>query len=398
MKFFQKIFVLLFLTIGLFSLRIVAQNLENNQQSDYAPIVIPEEKQYLLKNVDVIANMNFNERNDFYNGEHTGSAFKFEQFRLEIKGYVNKSVLFRFRHRYTSTFEPQDIDKIVKGVDFAYLRINLTEKTQLFVGKMYADWGGWEFDLNPIMIYEYSDIIEQADNFLSGVNLYHQFTENHGFSFQLLNSRTGSFETIYDTVPNITPSKAPFAGVVAWRGSLFKGKIHTLWSYSLFTEAEGFYKNYVALGQWFDSKKLFIAYDFKISDEDLDRTGIISNEIPDNLYNYSVENTMYYSHWTRITWKFSQKWNFSVDGFIDYAFWMDDLDPLKTEDLFRTVYSFIPTIEYYPWEDLNMKFFLGGVQRYYTYSDYAKNRTGLGKEDYNTTRLIIGFISPLTVL
>jgi hypothetical protein len=33
---------------------------------------------------------------------------------------------------------------------------------------MCADWGAWEFDWNPIDIYEYSDIVEYADNFLSG--------------------------------------------------------------------------------------------------------------------------------------------------------------------------------------------------------------------------------------
>jgi long-subunit fatty acid transport protein len=34
---------------------------------------------------------------------------------------------------------------------------------------MCADWGAWEFDWNPIDIYEYSDIVEYADNFLTGV-------------------------------------------------------------------------------------------------------------------------------------------------------------------------------------------------------------------------------------
>lgn len=365
---------------------------------DSSRSIISTEKQHLLQNVDIIANMNYNFRSDFLNDEFLGSKFRFEQFRLEIKGYVSDKVYFRFRHRYTSSFEPQEMDKIIKGVDFAYIRVDLSDRSQLMIGKMYADWGGWEFDLNPIVIYEYSDIIEYADNFLSGISFYHQATKDHGFSIQVLNSRTADFETLYDTVPDVTASKVPLAGVVNWRGSFFEGKVKTLWSYSLFSEAQDVFKNYVALGTQYDSDKFYMAYDYKISSEDLDRTGIISDEIPDNLYNYSVRNTLYQSHWTRITYKFSDKWHISLDAFIDLADWNDDLDPMKTEDRFRTVYSYIPTIEYFPWEKIDLKFFAGVVQRHFVYSDYAKNRPGLELRDHDKTRIMVGFISPLLIL
>ncbi len=387
-------------TIILFSVfvgNVYSQTRQASPTDPYMPI-IPIERQNLLKNVDIIANMNFNFRSDFLNGEMTQSKFRFEQFRLEIMGYVSKKVYFRFRHRYTSDFEPQSIDKIVKGVDFAYLRIDLTEKTQLMVGKMYADWGGWEFDINPIDIYDYSDIIEYADNFLSGVGITQDLTTNHALTFQVLDSRTSTFDDIYDTIPNVTSSKIPLAFVINWRGKLFNGKVTTLWSYSLFNEAKGIFKNYIALGQQYDGEKFHLAYDYKISVEDLDRTGLISNEIPDNLYNYSVEKTLYRSHWLRATYDITKRWHVSFTGFIDFADWKSDLDPLKTEDRFRTRYSFTPTLELFPWDDVNLKFFVGYVGNYYKYSDYAKTRPGLDKVDYNTGRIMLGFISPLLIL
>jgi hypothetical protein len=92
------------------------------------------------------------------------------------------------------------------------------------------------------------------------------------------------------------------------------------------------------------------------------------------------------------------KWHFSVDAFVDFADWTSDKDPLKTQNRFRTVYSVIPTIEFYPWDDFNLKFFIGYVGRWYKYSDYAKNRPGLMKQDYNTSRVMIGLISPLKFL
>ncbi len=167
-------------------------------------------------------------------------------------------------------------------------------------------------------------------------------------------------------------------------------------SYSLFNEASGVYKNYIALGNQLNLKNVQISYDFKISIEDLDRTGIISEDVPDNLYNFALENTLYYSHWLKVDWTFRPKWHLVFTGFIDYAKWRGDQDPIKDTDDWRTAYSFIPTIEYHPWDDLNLKFFFGYVGRYFEYSDYAESRVGL--EDFNTGRIMLGVISPLKIL
>ncbi len=387
------------LTICFLAIAVIGLQAQDRQSDDlYTKSLISPERQTLLDNVDIIANMNYGFRSDFRNGIYQGSKFRFEQFRLEIKGYVSKKVFFRFRHRYTSDFEPQSVDKIVKGVDFAYIRIDLSEKVQLTVGKTYADWGGWEFDINPVEIYEYSDIIEFADNFLSGVGVYWQATDNHGLSFQILNSRTTTFEALYDTVPDVEESKVPLMGVANWRGSLFDGQVTTLWSYSLFPEAKGVYTNYLALGTQYDSKngKWHLAYDYKLSSEDLDRTGIISDEIPDDLYNYSVRNTQYQSHWIHLQWFMTKKWSLAFYGFVDFAKWKDDLDPLKTTDDIRKVWTYIPTLEFYPFEDVNLKFFVNYVGRHYNYSQYFTDR--VGAVDYSTGRITVGFISPLLVL
>jgi hypothetical protein len=47
--------------------------------------LIPETKQSLLKNVSMIANMRFAERNEFVDGDYTKSRFMNEQFRLDSK-------------------------------------------------------------------------------------------------------------------------------------------------------------------------------------------------------------------------------------------------------------------------------------------------------------------------
>ena len=388
-KYFLEIIIFLF-TVG-----VARAQLRQADTSSVYRSLIPEDKQALLKNIDFVANMQMALRADFRNSEFQELKFRIEQFRLEIRGYVHEKVYFRFRHKYTSSFEPQSIDKIIKGVDLAYLRFDLSKKVQLSVGKIFADWGGIEFDMNPIDIYEYSDIIEQADNFLTGVGVFYQVTKNHGLSFQILNSRTGTFREIYQDIPDLESSKIPLAGVINWRGSFADGKFTTLWSYSLFNEAKNTFKNYIALGNQLKLNKITIAYDFKYSKEDLDRTGLISIDVPDNLYPYALENTLYYSHWLKFDYRFFEKWQFSVVGFIDNSKWLDDIDPLKDTNDWRKSYGYIPTIEYFPWNDLNIKFFVGYVGRIYNYSDYAKSRVGV--QDYNTGRLMIGIISPLHI-
>jgi len=105
-------FLLIFsgLTFGL-----QAQQRQSNDGAGNYRSIIPEDKQELLKNIDMYANTQLTFNNDFLSGDYMGSQFKFEQFRMEIKGYLHKNIYFRFRHRFTSTFEPQSIDKIIKG-------------------------------------------------------------------------------------------------------------------------------------------------------------------------------------------------------------------------------------------------------------------------------------------
>jgi hypothetical protein len=365
----------------------------------YYKTLIPEEKQGLLKNVSVIANMNFALRNEFVNDEYTQTRFRNEQFRLEIRGQVHKKVYFRFRDRYTRAQTSESIDNLSRSVDLAYLRFDLSEKFSISAGKMCADWGAWEFDWNPIDIYEYSDIVEYADNFLTGVGFTYTPSSRNQWTFQVLDSRTKSFEELYGTQPNFTESKAPLAFVANWRGSLLDGKIKTIWSYSLFNEADNANMNYIALGNEFNFEKFRFIYDFKWSDEDLDRTTIVSETVPDNLYPYALANTLYIGHWINVRYILNPKVHLTFVGMMDIANWKNSFnDPANTtgEEHIRTAWGYIPAIEYYPWSDINIKFFANWVGRIYKYSDYAQDRFGVS--DYNTGRFTVGFITPLGIL
>jgi hypothetical protein len=398
--FYNKIWILALLFLP----TVIKAQYREPQAGDttYFKTLIPAEKQNLLKNVSMIANTRFAFRNEYQDGEYTGSKFNIEQFRLEIKGKIHDKVYFRFRDRYTRAQEPQSVDGISRSTDLAFIRVDVSKKFSIAAGKMCADWGAYEFDYNPIDIYEYSDIIEYADNFLTGVQFAYTVTPQHQFTFQVLDSRTKTFNELYGSQSNFEESKLPLAFIANWRGSFFDGKFNTIWSYAYHNEAkntkldEPAGMNYIALGNQLKLGKFTVEYDFKWSQEELDRTGIISEQVNAlSEYQYALPNTLYIGHWLHMYYRVNTKINIALVGMVDIAKWTDSSYPGKTTDDFRTAYGIIPTFEYYPFKDLNLRFFVNWVGRSYKYSDYAKEE--INAIDTNKGRISIGFVSPLGI-
>jgi hypothetical protein len=155
--------------------------------------------------------------------------------------------------------------------------------------------------------------------------------------------------------------------------------------------------NYIALGNQLKLGKLTIEYDYKWSDEDLDRTGLISDLVPDDLYPYALEKTLYIGHWLHLYYRVSPKVNLALVGMMDIANWQANTDENYPgfDHHIRTAYGIIPTFEYYPFKDLNLRFYINYIERSYQYSDYAKSRIGVA--DNTTSRIAIGFVSPLGI-
>jgi hypothetical protein len=358
--------------------------------------IIPIDRAMLLKNIDVIANMQYANNSNFLNGQYTGSNFAFNQFRLEIKGNVfDSTVFFRFRDRYTRDPITQSVDNISHSVDMAFVGINLPRNFSVAFGKMCADYGGYEFDANPIDIYQYNDIVENTDNYLAGAQAAWAPSANQQFTVQLLNARTQTFAEIYDSIPGIKAAQFPSAIVGNWRGSFANGAFSTFWSYTFITEASRQYVYYTALGNQFQSKKLLVQYDFKYMRDDIDRLSLITSLIPKSYSPYQALNTVYLEHWLNLQYTFCARLKAAFIGMVDDAYWNGNPDPAKNSQI-RTAWGIIPSVEYYPVKRLNLKFYTAFVGRYYDYTGYAKSRFGLAN---STTGMIqVGFISPLVIL
>ena len=94
-------------------------------------------------------------------------AFKMNQLRIEAKGQVTDWLSYRWRQRLNRSNDGRyDIDNLPQSIDYAVIGIKLSDKFSLYAGKQAAAYGGIEYDLNPIEIYQYSEMINNMSNFM----------------------------------------------------------------------------------------------------------------------------------------------------------------------------------------------------------------------------------------
>ena len=324
-------------------------------------------------------------------GDTEEGKFNMRQLRIEAKGNLNDWLSYRWRQRLNRPNNGGDnIDNMPTSIDIAAIGVKLNDQWSILAGKQCAAYGGIEFDLNPIEIYEYSDMIEYMSNFMTGVNIGYNLTEDQQFNFQVLNSLNSPFEETYGNVPGISPTKLPLVYTLNWNGN-FNNVFKTRWSASIMNQAEDKKLYYFALGNELTIDNFNMFFDFMYSIDDIDRSGIITSIVaPGNGYNAS--NAGYLSMIAKANYRFTPKWNVFVKGMYETASVTEESAGIK-DGKYRTSLGYLTGLEYYPMES-NLHFFLTYVGRKYIYSDLAEP---LGFKDYNTNRVSIGFIYQLQI-
>jgi len=334
--------------------------------------------------------LNMNGSFDAVDVPEAGKSGKFNmrQLRIEAKVKENFWLLYRWRQRLNrSNAQGNNIDNMPTSIDIAGIGVKLGDKWSMFAGKQCANYGGIEFDLNPIEIYEYSDMIENMSNFMTGVNFAYDATPNHQFNFQVLNSLNGTFDETYGAVP-VEMTKLPLVYTLNWCGN-FNNVFKTRWSASIMSQAKSENMTYIALGNELSLGKFGAFLDFMYSKEDIDRKRILTNMLQDG--GASLYGAEYMSIVTKLNYRFTQNWNVFVKGMYETAS-LDKKNGEFADGKYRTSLGYFAGLEYYPMENSNLHFFLTYVGRKYNYTDMAKK---LGLKDYDTNRVSVGFIYQL---
>lgn len=334
---------------------------------------------------------------NFRDGFEEGT-FKMRQLRIEMKGNINNWLSYRYRQRLNRSNDGGGmIDNVPTSIDYAGIGIKLNNRFNLFAGKQCTAYGGIEFDLNPIDIYEYSDMIENMSNFMTGLNIGYNLTSTQQLNLQILNSRNGSFDSTYGIteneegkLPDLKSGKLPLVYTLNWNGT-FNDIFKTRWSASILNEAKSKNMYYYALGNELNLDKFNMFLDFMYAQEGIDRNGTITG-IVGRPGGHNVFDTGYLSVVTKLNYRFLPKWNVFVKGMYETA-----SVTKSTEDIakgnYRISWGYLAGVEYYPMET-NLHFFLTYVGRSYNFTSRAKI---LGQENYSTNRISVGFIWQMPV-
>lgn len=321
------------------------------------------------------------------------ATFQMNQLRLEVKGNITEKIFYRYRQRLNRSNNPEVLDNLPASIDYAAIGFQVTPKFSLFAGKQSTVYGGFDFDLNPIEVYEYPDMLNYMTNFLTGVDFAYWLNDNHELQFQVVDSRNGSFKDMYGEVPEgIKPSKTPLGYTLNWNGSFLNDKLRTRWSASIFHEATNKNMYYYALGTEVRIRKFQAFFDFMYSDEQLDRKGIISRIAYKEDFQTRALNARYMSLVLHLNHRIGQKWNVFLKGMYETGSVMETNDLYK-KGKYVTSWGYIGGIEYYPMRE-NLHFFLTYVGRSYDYTSYAKS---LGAVNSNPQRISLGIIYQMPV-
>lgn len=313
------------------------------------------------------------------------NKFNVRQLRIEAKGNVNDWLSYRWRQRLNrSNAQGNNIDNAPTSIDIAGIGVKLSDKWSIFAGKQCAAYGGIEFDLNPIEIYEYSDMIDYMSNFMTGLNIGYDFAAGQQLNFQVLNSLNGTFAETYGDVEYAEASKTPLVYTLNWNGN-FNNVFKTRWSASIMNQAKGEKMTYFALGNELSLGKFGMFLDFMYSKEDIDRKRILTSMLGGGA---SLPGAEYMSIVTKLNYRFTPNWNVFVKGMYETASLDKEVGEFE-DGKYRTSLGYFAGLEYYPMENSNLHFFLTYVGRKYNYT----NKVDL--KDYDTNRVSVGFIYQL---
>lgn len=126
------------------------------------------------------------------------------------------------------------------------------------------------------------------------------------------------------------------------------------------------------------------------SNEDLDRTGIISTLVSDDTQDIRALNTRYLSLVLYLNCRLSPKVNFFVKGMYETASVLKANQGLE-KGKYRTSWGYLAGLEYYPLEE-NLHFFLNYIGRSYEFTDRAKI---YNQPDRNPQRIELGLVYQL---
>lgn len=325
-------------------------------------------------------------------------GFRCKQLRLEVKGNLTDHFYYRLRQRLNKSSAADNEDGFSSATDYMMVGYRFSDLWTVEAGKMFPYWGGFEYDTNPMYIYQYSDMVGLHDMPKAGFAAIYSPVPSQQFVVEVCNARNQRLETTFPgiTAQGFTDARAPLTYILNWNGSFAQQLLQTRWSFGVRTLASNAYSRQLTLGQRLNLQHFQCYVDYTYESDDIDRMGIVTREAAHLLpvgQSY-FEHVVHHSLVAKADWQFAPQWNAYVQGMYETASVRKSVAALHD---YRRHYSYFAGVEYYPVKSQDLRVSLSFLGQSFHYSARSGIRhryedTGISDPLSEMTRIELGMM------
>ena len=313
------------------------------------------------------------------------SRFENKELRLEIKGDLSDRVFYRFRQQLTRPMTPGTLDRFSKGTDLMYFGWKAKDNLSFIIGKQCQYFGGFEYELNPVFVYEYSDFLERMSIFHTGITMAWSPAPGHELVAMMTTSSNDRFSYTY-SFPigrSYEDSSAPFEYILNWNGSMWDGLLLSRWAVAAASMAKGAWSKLILGGEKLCFPTFQVFADYMAAWDDLDRLMYASEDGATFLRQMGqsyFENVFEQAFLVKAEWQFMPRWNLWGKGMYETVT-VRDVPQMKD---YRKALGYMAGVEFYPFDGQNLRFYLAYIGRRNIFSEACgltasgRNRIELG--------------------
>lgn len=375
---------------------------------------------------------------DFASKRPDEAAFRVKDLKIDITGDVTDRLFYWYRQRLNGNEGNQPLENLPESIEYAYIGYRLSDRFTLTAGKQDVFFGGFEYDPNPLEIYEYSDMNEYILSYLTGIGLAYQATPSQEIRLQATNSRMGALEDDYGRMPDgFSKPRVPLFYTLNWNSSYFDEQVNLRYSASAAEQAKGRYMYAFFAGQNLDLAPWYAYFDVMYIRGAIDPLGLLTDlrtdletdhgtvpETPEgstpatfpatardtqtdafraadaalaeeaepDAQPVRLQHAAYLSLVAEVKYRFHPKWQCFAKGMYETASLYRTDGPYE-KGRYRTAWGYQAGIEFYPMADANLHLFLLASGRTYRLTKRADALGALALEP--SARIAIGFVYQL---
>ncbi len=332
-------------------------------------------------------------------GNFDEASFKLNRVRMEMYGRLNQNISYHFRQSFNKYSNPHSVDNLSSSIEYANIKWHQSDFFELVAGKQFVAFAGYEGYLNALEVREFCNFNNNVSVYQAGLMGIIHPSENHQFTLQVTNIRSGSDSDhyVYGLPDDVEPSKLPLLATANWNGWFADRSVYLQYSASAGQLAKGKNIYYLMCGNIYEKGPVIAYLDVLYSREAIDsqqRITTLQNQSRGMLPT-TAKNTQHLTFIADVDYQFHPKWNAYVKGAYETA-GVYEANGIFEKGRYITSWNAQACLEWFPFsEDKGLKLFA-----HYVYHGHKLTQNALNLNAYmpHTQRISLGLVYVMPVL